>query len=163
MRALLTLFVMVWAWQAQAHQQKQAITSVMFNSRTEMVEISHRFYVHDAEHAVKRIVDKKADLLHSKVSQLRFAEYVAQHFFLRDDKSKTFDLRLIGFEVEGKFFWVYQEFPTAKTVKKIHVKHTSLQDIWPRQTNIVNIEKRGTVRSLQFDASDEWKTADVSQ
>lgn len=39
--------------QLQAHQIKAAITTVLFNQRTENIEVMHRFNLHDAEHAVK--------------------------------------------------------------------------------------------------------------
>jgi hypothetical protein len=43
----------------------------------------HRFYLHDAEHAVKHLQHKKADLLNDAESRQHFADYVAQHFALR--------------------------------------------------------------------------------
>lgn len=44
-----------------AHQIKAAITTVLFNPRTENIEVMHRFNLHDAEHAVKALFDKRAD------------------------------------------------------------------------------------------------------
>jgi hypothetical protein len=37
---------------AFAHQQKAAETTVLFNKRSGQLEVSHRFYMHDTEHAV---------------------------------------------------------------------------------------------------------------
>ncbi|MDG1816469.1 MAG: hypothetical protein P8H22_10245, partial [Glaciecola sp.] len=36
-----------------AHQQKSGLTTVLFNPRTNNIEVMHRVYMHDAEHAVK--------------------------------------------------------------------------------------------------------------
>ena len=49
---LYALLFFVACGQAVAHQQKIAITTVLFNPRTENIEIMHRFNLHDAEHAV---------------------------------------------------------------------------------------------------------------
>ena len=63
---LYALLFFVACGQAVAHQQKIAITTVLFNPRTENIEIMHRFNLHDAEHAVKAMFKKTADILDDK-------------------------------------------------------------------------------------------------
>ena len=106
---LYALLFFVACGQAVAHQQKIAITTVLFNPRTKNIEIMHRFNLHDAEHAVKAMFKKTADILDDKDTQARFASYVANRFVLFDAQNDSLPLNLVGFEVEGKHFWVYQE------------------------------------------------------
>ena len=54
------------AFFVSAHQQKTAFSTVLFNPRSENIEIMHRFRVHDAEHAVKQILGKDADIINSR-------------------------------------------------------------------------------------------------
>ena len=97
------------AFSISAHQQKTAISTVLFNPRTGNIEIMHRFRVHDAEHAVKEIFGKDADIIGSKETQQQFGDYVNQRFSLFDSEQQSLPLKMIGVELEGQFFWVYQE------------------------------------------------------
>ncbi|AWL13102.1 hypothetical protein HMF8227_02650 [Saliniradius amylolyticus] len=140
---------------ALAHQQKAAITKVLFNPRTEHIEVMHRFYLHDAEHAVRQIFGSDADIIADKQTQQRFAAYVAKRFTLLRDK-KALTLNAVGFESDGKFFWVYQETPIPVNLEGLAVRHHALRDIWTEQTNMVNIETLdGDIKTLHFDGNDE--------
>lgn len=134
---LLLTFFLICAAPAHAHQMKSAISKVLFNPRTGNLEVMHRFYLHDAEHAVKHLQHKKADLVNDAASRQQFAEYVAQHFQLSVIESlaplnttasvttaapatngphgvkpaKLLKLSLLGAELDGRFVWVYQETP----------------------------------------------------
>ena len=44
------------------------------------MEISQRFDLHDAEHAVQQLFDSRADILDSRDTQVSFYEYAAQNF-----------------------------------------------------------------------------------
>ena len=57
---IFTLFVMagVMVTSALAHQQRAAITKVLFNKNTGNLEVMHRFFLHDTEHAVQMLFDK---------------------------------------------------------------------------------------------------------
>lgn len=101
-----------------AHQQKESYTTVNFNQRTSNIEVVHRFYLHDAEHAINRMLDTKADIINNKQSQAAFAQYVKQNFGLRVNESTELSLHYVGFEVEGKYLWVYQEIPLKDSVSE---------------------------------------------
>ena len=140
------------AFSISAHQQKTAISTVLFNPRTENIEIMHRFRVHDAEHAVKEIFGKDADIIGSKKTQEQFSNYVNKHFsmFTADTALKLID---IGYENDGQFFWVYQEAVEPAALKTLSIRHDSLQEIWPSQVNTVNIEGKGKLQTMIFDES----------
>lgn len=135
---------------AQAHQQKAAVSSVLFNARSNKVEVYHRFFIHDAEHAVKHLFGKKGDIIASKATQEQFANYAARQFELHNLQQQKLPLKLLGYEVEGKFFYVYQELPIPANLKGLVVKQAALLEIWSQQQNLVNVEGRGPVQSLQF-------------
>ncbi|PWK53854.1 DUF6702 family protein [Pleionea mediterranea] len=107
-----------------AHQQKESYTTVNFNQRTSNIEVVHRFYLHDAEHAINRMLDTKADIINNKQSQAAFAQYVKQNFGLRVNKSTELSLHYVGFEVEGKYLWVYQEIPLKDSISEENTVQT---------------------------------------
>ena len=146
------------AWQVLAHQQKAAISSIYFNPRTGNMEVAHRFYVHDAEHAVKLLVNGKADLMKDVDAQKAFALYVAEQFAVKLTPDDGKALTLLGQEVKGKFFWVYQEVPVLIKPVKMTVSHRALMEIWPSQRNVVNIEGLGRIRTVELLAQEYRKS-----
>ena len=146
---------------AYAHQQKAAISTVLFNPRTENIEVMHRFDLHDAEHAVKEIFGKGADILDpNKPTQAQFSEYVSQRFYLFNASKKPLPLKVIGFETDGKFFWVYQETEQPAKLENMIVRNDSLRDIWPLQVNTINVEGKGDIKTLIFSDNIELLTVE---
>lgn len=147
--ALFCLVVSV-AFHVHAHQQKEAISTVLFNARTGQIEVAHRLNLHDAQHIVKRVLNKQADLIKDKKAQASFARYVAAHFSLSLDDGDVLPIELIGEEILGQYFWVYQEIPYASNPSQVTVRFNALMEIWPSQRNTVNIEGLGTLRSFEL-------------
>ena len=135
---------------ANAHQQKMANTTVYFNARTNNIEVMHRFNLHDAEHAVKEIFDGNADIMQSEQTQSDFATYVTERFAIFGANKKELTLSLVGTELEGKHFWVYQETPAPESLSGMYIQHNALRDIWHTQTNTINIEGMGDIQTLTF-------------
>ena len=157
--ALLMVASAVFSHTAFAHQQKAAETTVLFNKRSNQLEVMHRFYLHDTEHAVQALFDKHADILNSAKTQQQFADYIAKQFLARTLDDKALSLSDVGFEVDGKFFWVYQEAALPQHIKGIKLYNGALRDLWPMQINMVNIEGKGSVRTLYFSDNKDWLIA----
>ena len=158
MRKVLCLLVLAaLSCQLGAHEMKTALTKVLFNERTGNIEVMHRFYVHDAEHGVKQLFDKSADLINSEHTQQTFSEYVSAHFALATPEGQPIELTLLGGQLDGRFFWVYQEAVDPGQLTGLRIKHNSLQALWPKQVNTVNIEGKGEIKSLTFSAATDWQ------
>jgi len=143
----LVLLLVQPAW---AHQQKEAITRVLFNPRTHNIEVMHRFLLHDAEHALKEIRKASANILASEDDREFFSNYVHQRFALADQDGNTLALKAVGYEIEGRFIWVYAETAIPTELRSLTLRHDVLRDIWPEQVNLVNIERHGDVQSATF-------------
>jgi len=162
MKRFLTLILLIGAITAPtfytaalAHTQRTAITTVLFNSRTSNLEVAHRFHLHDAEHAVKQIFGKSADIIGSDETRQKFSAYVAERFHILTDESNTeIPLEFVGYEIVGKFIWVYQETPAPQTTS-LTIAHNALRDLWPDQINTVNVEGAFGVKSALFDGATE--------
>ncbi len=151
---LLMLGLLFAAPYSSAHQQKSAISTISFNPNTHNIEIMHRFRIHDAEHAVKHIFDKDADIIDSKKTQKQFNDYVNNHFSMFASGN---DLKLtsVGYESDGQFFWVYQETPEPPALENLSIRHNALRDIWENQVNTINIEGKGQLQTMTFSDSVE--------
>ena len=72
MRFTAIILALLLSAPTMAHQLKASVTTVLFNKRTNNIELMHRFYLHDTEHAVEHLFDGNADILSNKEDQKRF-------------------------------------------------------------------------------------------
>lgn len=159
--SIFILMVCVFATNAEAHQQKEAYSTVLFNKRTDNIEVSHRFYIHDAEHALARILNKHTDIMSNTETQQEFANYIQAQFRLANQDKELLELGSVGYEVEGKFFWVYQEIKNPNSISAVYLKMTALQEVWPGQINHINVEHEGKTRSVRLGFEDEWQKISI--
>lgn len=143
---------------AYSHQQKEAYTSLLFNLNTKNLEASHRFYSHDAEHVLAHLFNNRIDIIGDGNSRKQFAYYIQDRFQLQNDQHEKLPLEYVGYEVEGKYLWVYQETSIPPELKALDIKMDALIEVWPQQVHHVNVEKDGIVRSVRFREGDSWKT-----
>lgn len=148
---------------AFAHQKKEALTEILFNTRSGNLEVMHRYLIHDAEHAVRQLIDSDADLIASEQAREAFAQYAVERFALLGDDGAVLQLRYVGQEVDSAFFWVYQEMPLPESLDGLGVIDNALRDIWPQQNNLVNIQRDGQVQSLNFNGNTEWLSVQFEQ
>lgn len=145
---------------ALAHQKKEALTEILFNTRSGNLEVMHRFLVHDAEHAIRLIENSNADILADEKTREQFARYAIERFFLLGDDGDTLKLQYVGYEIDNAFFWVYQEVALPEQLRSLGVVHNVLRDIWPEQNNLVNIERDKQVQTLNFSGNTQWRSVD---
>ena len=147
---------------AEAHQQKNAVTRILFNENTGNIEVMHRFFIHDAEHAAGLIFGERQMLAESRESRELFSSYVINRFSIeasfREGNSEVLGLSYVGEEVDGQFLWVYQEIPAQDDIMAFTIVNLTLRDVWSDQSNLVNIERDGRIYSLTFDGSAEVLT-----
>ncbi len=150
LRPSLMVVALLAVSQTWTHQQKEAITRVLFNQRTSNIEVMHRFLLHDAEHAVKELRSSEANILDSKDDREFFSDYVNQRFSILDQDGRALPLEPVGHEIEGRFLWVYAETAIPPGISSLTLYHGALLDIWPEQLNLVNVERNGEVKSATF-------------
>lgn len=142
-----------------AHQQKNAVTRILFNENTGNIEVMHRFFIHDAEHAAGVIFGERQTLAESSESRQLFSSYVMNRFSVEvtygDGSREELALNYVGEEVDGQFLWVYQEIPVVEDVASMTIVNMALRDVWSDQSNLVNIERNGQIYSLTFDGARE--------
>jgi len=163
LRAGLVVLLLLAAPQGWTHQQKEAITRVLFNPRTNNIEVMHRFLLHDAEHAVKQLRNSDADILGSVDDREYFSSYVHSHFEIWDQDGRRLPLSPVGHEIEGRFLWVYAETEIPEDIESLSLRHDALRDIWPQQVNLVNVERSGNVRSATFMGGSTELTIDLAR
>ncbi len=157
--ALVCIWYCLVPLQSFAHQQKIAVTRILFNENSGNIEVMHRFFIHDAEHAAAVVFARPQNLMESAAARQLFSNYVMNRFALAvEDKlgvSTELDLSYVGEEIDGQFLWVYQETIQAPDVSALSVINLALRDVWPDQANLVNVERDGEIHSMSFSDSIE--------
>ena len=152
---LLTVLTVLPPHSADAHRLRAAMTTVLFNDRTERIEVMHRFYLHDADQLAAEIASQAdgrgANLMDDPEDRQRFGIYVHERFNLYTAEGQRLSLTLRGTEVDGDFLWVYQalRYPSPQ-LGHLVISHDALRDLWPDQVNTVNVERDGRVQTLIF-------------
>ena len=157
--ALLIILCCLGSSLSAAHQQKTAVTRILFNDSTGNIEVMHRFFIHDAEHAAGVVFGEAQNLMESADSRRLFSNYVMNRFSVAAEDSQgqmtELNLQYVGEEIDGQFLWVYQEIGQLQDINALSVVHIALRDVWPDQANLVNVERDGQVHSLSFADSAE--------
>ena len=161
--SLLVLLLLSCSFQLQAHKMKSAFTIVLFNERSGYLEVMHRIVLHDAEEAAWKLYGSDADIISDSETQEKVAQHAISQFKMKDQDGNELPLKLLGYQNDAGYFWVYQDMPLPKNVSKLRVQQKLFQQIWAEQINIVNIEGKGEVQSLTFSAHDGWQSAYFDQ
>ncbi len=156
LRLTVALLVLGLQIEAEAHQLRATITTALLNPRTGDIEVMHRVFSHDAEHALALITGRAADLVDDQEDRMRFAVYVHQRFTLEGVGASLAPLELVGAELEGDFLWVYQRTPITPGLTGLRARFDVLRDVWPDQVNTLNVERQRQVRTLTFAGDTDW-------
>lgn len=143
---------------AQAHQKNHALTTITAKPANQGLEVIHRFYVHDIEFAVKKHNESTTEFTHDKNAQQFFAQHVTDTFKLRLGDKQPLILSNIGYEIEGQYFWVYQELNNLVDVLKLEIRNKTLMDTFPEQQNLVNMDIDGKTKSISFEKGSHWQS-----
>jgi len=168
MRAKLAAGCVAWviaalapfAQSASAHEQKVAISEVLFNPNTGNIEIAHRINLHDAEHAVQEQWGT-SDLLTDPEDLEKLALYTRGNFFMWLNGEQVTPAP-VGVEVDGIYVWIYDEYPIpAQPVKTLTIDNSILRDVWEKQANLVNVEIGKFRKSAFFAGADREKVIEI--
>lgn len=147
-RWLLALGALALAGPASAHRMNTAV-SVVEERPPGQLQITHRLYAHDLEHALD-LPAVTADFFDSPEGQRLLGRYVEQRFVLARPDGRPVPLRYIGAETERDLVLVYFEGSLPRGLAGLRVDSDLLMDLNPDQANLVNVRAGGASLSLRF-------------
>ncbi|MCP4047992.1 MAG: hypothetical protein GY732_18615 [Gammaproteobacteria bacterium] len=143
-----------------AHRAPGSLTTIKWNEASGRTEIIHQLHIHDAESGVGTSLNMTGLSVEDAEGRAHIAIYVEEHFYIKMGEKKL-QLELIGAELSGNFILIYQEFPDRLT-QNILIHNSILRDMFPTQTNQVNIEDGDKVYSLIFSKDVGWLSYEFS-
>jgi hypothetical protein len=145
---------------AFAHRVESCFTTVEWNAGASTIELVHRLHQHDAEVAIGAAAGSNVDVDITKVrNQARAALYAEGRFSVSvAGKPVAFDI--VGAELRDDSVWIYREAKLAAAPAELVIGDTILRDVFPAESNIVNVKIGARVRSVLFAGKDGPKTVD---
>ncbi len=160
---VLALQTALFSNSAFAHREKTIFTTIQFNPRTSMLEVMHRTFAHDVEHTLGSTLRARGGIDNIE-AQAWLALELSDAFTLWEADTETpMALEVIGAELEGEFFWIYQEVPIAAMPDVLRVRHLMLRNHWPDMSNFVNVKYGSDVVSALFEGSVNTLTVSSAQ
>jgi len=140
-----------------AHRQRRALTTIKWNERTHVLEITHALHLHDAEQALTRLGNLEAPDLTPLRARAQLALYTKKHFKLTDMDNTAIEATILGAEIESGYAYVFLEAGIKKKPSGLIITDTILQDIFVDQVNVVNIDFGGDTKTATFLIGDKAK------
>jgi hypothetical protein len=139
---------------AFAHRVEACFTTVEWNAPASTIEVVHRLHQQDAEVAIGAAAGSNVDVDITKVrNQARAALYAEGRFSVTvAGKSLVFDI--LGAELRDDSIWIYRETRMATAPGEMVITDTILRDVFPTESNVVNVKMGSRVRSLLFGRGD---------
>jgi len=142
---------------AFAHRQKQTHSSIAWNGGNNILEITHRLHMHDAERALAVLGKINRPDLSSLKARALLALQIETQFKISDLDGDQIFIEILGAEIEGPHVYVYQEAKLSSKPDGLLILNQVLHDVYPDQMNHVNIEISDTVRTAVFASGDKAK------
>jgi len=140
---------------AMAHRLGVPVTTIEWNSRSSVWEISHRLSAHDFEEAQSPGFDLGA-LSEIDLQQEVFL-YIQSNFQILG----LMRLNYIGAEMSGDHVWAYYELFGFD--QPVLIRNQLLLDTDATSSALVNIKAGGELISLNFNADSDWSSATLAR
>ena len=156
MKRLFAVLLMCCALQAQAHRFHAGITEISFNAQTGNTEVVHTLMAHDVEALLANLYQRQFDLSQPE-DEAVLRKYVEKQFVLKGADGRALALEWVGVSIDTENLVIYQQLGGKPMTAIARVRDAVLLDFIGDQSNTLNLNENGRIRSLQFDA----KTAEL--
>jgi hypothetical protein len=143
---------------AFAHRVEACFSTVEWNADASTIEVVHRLHQHDAEVAIGAAAGSNLDVDITKVRNQARAALYAEERFAVSTGGKLLDFEIVGAELRDDSVWIYREVKWPAAPGELVIADTILRDVFPAESNMVNIKMGARVRSLLFAGNDGPKT-----
>ncbi len=133
---------------AAAHRLEAALSVVEVNPSSGTLEITHRLYAHDLEHALD-LGAVGAGYFETPEGQAAIKAYCERQFFIGDGQGKAIAIQFVGAELSGDLLYVYFEAGRYRG-SDLTLDSNLLQDFTEAQVNQINLRRAGKTVSARF-------------
>jgi hypothetical protein len=150
-RSIPLILLILLPFTIQAHKYYTSVTQLDFNPTEKCFQVTMNFFVDDLEAVLTQgntqVVKWKSDQADLNALLLK---YLNKHFEVKLNQKSATEFRLIGTREQKDLLIIYFEIPVDKAVKKIEITDTFLMDMFPIQSNVVNLNYKNQKHSFLF-------------
>jgi hypothetical protein len=146
-KVLVIAFVILTSF--SLHKYYVSVTEIVFNKKTEQLEISLKVFNDDWQNALDHKLGKPVLLgsrnEYEKMDSL-VESYINDNFYVKVN-SKQKHLNIIGSEMEGEATWIYIYVDVKEKIESIEIKNSLLTEMFDEQRNVVQLNLGKVTRS----------------
>ena len=150
-RSIPLILLILLPFTMQAHKYYTSVTQLDFNPTEKCFQVTMNVFVDDLEAVLtqenKQVIKWKSD--QAELNTLLLT-YLKSHFKVQLNQKSATEFRLIGTREQKDLLIIYFEIPVDKAVKKIEITDTFLMDMFPIQSNVVNLNYKNQKHSFLF-------------
>ncbi len=135
---------------AYMHKFYVSKTTVVFNDRTRIFEVTSKFFTDDLEKALVNGGDKALHLGQENESaevDALIEKYVTEHLKIKIN-DESIAMRYVGKEVDSDLTYCYFEFFRTPQFITMKIDNTLLVDFFPEQQNIVDLTMNSSTKTI---------------
>ena len=146
----LMLFILL-PFTMQAHKYYTSVTQLDFNPTEKCFQVTMNVFIDDLEAVLTQenlqVVKWKSD---QPALNTLLLKYLNKHFNVKLNQKPASQFRLIGTKEQKDLLTIFFEIPVDKAVKNIEITDTFLMDMFPIQSNVVNLNYKNQKHSFLF-------------
>lgn len=141
------------------HPTHLSLLDSKYEPKTRTLEVAIKIFSDDLDDAILKASGKRYHLgTPQQVPGFDGADgpvatYIRQHLALTGADGRALPMAWVGMEGDLTAHWIYLEVPNLAPFQALRVQSTILFDVYADQTNVVNVEIGGTIRTLRTNAS----------
>ncbi|MFH2142458.1 MAG: DUF6702 family protein [Bacteroidota bacterium] len=163
----LFLFITIFTYCSYSHPVHIAVTNVEFEKANEKFVVAFKIFSDDLESVIYRKYNVRLNI--GKSDELMdaeeyFTKYVKEHFnlFINNDKKNLSDVMVfVKKEIDYEATWLYYEIKFRHDIKKVTIRNSLLDDLYPDQKNLVMFNYNDTNKGFQFNKNDKAEYFEV--
>ena len=153
-RPIQVLVLLLLPFTLQAHKYYTSVTQLDFNPTEKCFQVTMNVFIDDLEAVLTQenlqVVKWKSDQAELNALLLK---YLNKHFNVKLNKKPATEFRLIGTREQKDLLTIFFEIPVDKAVKNIEITDTFLMDMFPIQSNVVNLNYKNQKHTFLFQKS----------
>jgi hypothetical protein len=150
-RPIPLILLLLLPFTLQAHKFYTSVTQLDFNPSEKCFQVTMNVFIDDLEAALtqenKQVVKWKSD---QPALNTLLLKYLSKHLNVKLNQKPASQFRFIGTKEQKDLLIIYFEIPVEKTLKNIEITDTFLMDMFPIQSNIVNLNYQDKKHTFLF-------------
>lgn len=158
----MVLIVFQWLFNASLllHPFYVSYTDIVYNDKTQAIEISVRIFSDDLEKALNKECNCKLDVLnptYKKQAEQWVNTYLQKSLVIKSD-NKNLQLNFIGLEHKEGSTWNYFEVNNVSAIKRIDINNKILFGIHDEQINMMHFRINGISKTIKLNNPEYFYT-----